>query len=479
LVGFLLLCPLAACAIAQPSDEHENAGAQQLLDELRGVYRTLFALSGDDERSRILENLIAHEMPAMRAFGLDLTRRTLLNARTVQAGLLDRAVDLIEDDSPDVRRNAAQLIATVGGERASSTLARALEREHDSAVATEIMRALSQNPGGVYVGLLRRWMAADAEPSDAAFGVALVIARKSPARLSDQDRESIRQIIGDFDPSQATPARVSLAWVLGLAEYTKAALHSDSPELRISAATAISSDPQQLDALTEIAQTDPAIFTIAADAIASHRATAAGYRLVLGLPSGSEDIKRSGVRRVLLSLNPNDLVAVVRSESDLFIRETMLRHLEEDGTAARLGDGSDWPYAVRELITTRWKINDCEGVVRASALLDGLLGGAPDAQTASERIICTIMLGQIDTASQITTDLLTQGEESVGKLADAWIAGISSLDADTTRRAEAIAAARELFGESLTPAQMRALDESGGPNPVENDSPGGDTIPPQ
>jgi len=106
---------------------------------------------------------------------------------------------------------------------------------------------------------------------------------------------------------------------------------------------------------------------------------------------------------------------------------------------------------------------------------------AEDEAAALQQTLARLLeeIEQIDTASQITTDLLTQGEESVGKLADAWIAGISSLDADTTRRAEAIAAARELFGESLTPAQMRALDESGGPNPVENDSPGEDTIPPQ
>lgn len=448
----LLIAPL--CAGQTGSTEAET---DKLLAELRQVYRTLYALSEEAERAEVLGKLLTHDAPSMRAFGLDLARRTLLNARDVPGEVLEKGTELLFDDVPSVRTNAAKLIATRGGEKSSSSLARALRAETDPDVATEILRALSQSPGEMPIEQVFEWMDRGGAVSDASFAVARTIIRKRGENVDEAARMRLRELLGSFDGETSTPSRVALAWELGMTAYVKAALRSDDIDLRTTSAERLARDGAHLNALLEAARAEPRIVPVVIEAIARHRPTVEGYRLAKELPAPSEDARREALRKIRVAMGPAALLKVARTESDLFQREALLRHIEGTGFAERLNTDTGWSEALGELIVTRTKIGDCAGVLSAGARLRSLGGEAMEERVAFCLIRCRLAMGQIDEASSMTRGMLETGEATMVGLARAWVSGIESLAKAGGNAGEASSKARELLGEALSTEQLAAL----------------------
>jgi len=440
----------------------KNAELLPVVDELKQVYRTLYALSADSERTQILDGLTGHALPQMRAFGLDLARRTLLNARGVEPKILEKSQMLLMDPSADVRLHAAQLIATRPSETGSRLLIDAIRKEDTDAVAAEILRALSLQPGDLELRSLERWMRKPGVANDAAFAAAISVIA-SGDEIPTDEREMLGAVIGEFDEIAATPSRIALAWELGIDEYVVSALASEDSDLRMASANALVERTGVLDLVLERARLDQSLFPIALRGIVAHRATADGYRVASTLPATNDDRKQEGLKRIIAAMGPLHLIEIVQAESDLFRRETMLRHIDGPAFTDRLKTDPNWALALEHLIDTRFKLGDCAGVEHAGFTLDGLRPenttspSAPSLTTDAPRIECAIVLGKIDEATTHTKRLLAVEGISSSILADAWLAGIQNLGATDSRNQQALDEFAVLFQGILTPDQLDAL----------------------
>jgi hypothetical protein len=460
------------------------AAARKTVDEqdraMVDLYARLYVRTAEPERPTLLVELLNSASPSLRALGYDLASREVLSARALPEQVITAASAGLTSGSARVRTMAAELLAKAAPRRAAPIARKLLPGEADPAAAAALMRVLARAPAADAAPAIVRWLdprgsasgpdaqmrsaAADAaaealdalladrpdlvptladdalaalgERSDAELGVADVrlLGRLVPGdNTLDSEDEGGGESEGE-DGRRATNDRRAVDRLVRL-------LRDDRDAIALAAAEALARRAETVRPVIDAAADRPALFGVAAGALATHQPTPAGFDALEALDAPSAEAKTAGRRAFLRSVGPDMALQIARTHASPAAQADILA-LTLDPSAFV----ADAPApralamaAVAEALAAT--LLDLRQPQRALEVVQDV--AQPDAaqRLADERLAALVRLGKLDLAAGLAAEL------------DADLAAIVWLDAVRAIADAALArTALDRLSDSLGPS---------------------------
>jgi len=279
-----------------------------------------------EARVQRLESLLSDPLDPMRRLGLELANRELANARTLPEGVGLAALPLLKDPSPSIRQAAADLVISLAPPGAARVLAGALLDERDPGVAGALLKAAARWPDASTRPAVLAWLESGGPAVPAATDAACALHEAGMLGGPDE-RARVLARLRESEPGALSTCGLRLLAAIGDDQDRRAVLGmlgSDRAAWRLRAAEALAGNVAQLEAVIGAADLDPALFMVAARAVAAHRPTLEGYLEVLRLRAPTPEERRSGLFTVAAGLSVPDLLGAARVTDDPAVRRALL-----------------------------------------------------------------------------------------------------------------------------------------------------------
>ncbi len=311
---------------------------RRLVESERGRF-----LSAPDVKSRstILAGMLRDELPSIRRLGIELINRELANARELGPDVGAATLDVLRDPSADVRSAAADLIDRLLPIGAPLAIRDALAKERSPNVLAKLLRLARRYPDIAPPEMLIGWLGADTAVRLAAIDA--VAALQAAGLLGAPiDLERALRTLRSERPEDLSADGLKLLCELGDESDRKVVagmLTLPSADARLGAAQALAPFPDRLDEIVAAARNDQTLFAVAAAAIARHRATLAGYQLLITLPAPNPSALREAVNALCSRLSLPDLRDAAIATVDNDVRESiLLRVVDLTATSSKMPD---------------------------------------------------------------------------------------------------------------------------------------------
>lgn len=314
-----------------------------LAERLGAVYRRLYVASPADRRGAILLELLGDEVGSLRRLGLELARRDLSSGAAPGEAVIDGAIGLLADPDPALRAEAARLIAEAGTDRAAVAVAAALERETDPKAGAALVRAAARWPTAEHASLFFLWLQRGPVARQAAIE-ALWASARAGVLGEDGLREAVRTELRATPTAELSSAGMRLLAATGTGEdrgRLASLLMSESAAVRFQTAEALAEYPDHAEAVLSAAESDGALASSAARAVAARGADPALLLRTLALPFESAGEAERETEGVIGSASVASLLEAARKTTDEGVRVRLSSAAVSRLMAPSLGDEED------------------------------------------------------------------------------------------------------------------------------------------
>jgi len=357
----------------------------------------LVAAAPDEERDAALAGLLTDALPLVRLAGLELAERSLANAQALGEPVVKALLGLLEDPEPQLRAEAASLLANIRPEGFADRLAKALRVEEDPRVAAAFLAAApAPAPLSIVDGAVQ-WLDGEPPADDAAAAFLLRTARRSWLDRPRHRRGAL-EILRERHATLTEPMAGLLA-TIGEAEdhaWLERQLEVAPPERRRMFAQVLAfGSPRSAQRLAEAAASDPSLFEAAITALVRQSPTRESLEVACALPAPSEEARRTGLTRLAEALPAEALAAAAPRIEPPSLRAEVLE--------ARLDGAPDADEAAPAGMTSL-RIQLAEAWLEAGQAEDAL-AALPD-QSSTERVLrlralALLLSGQVEEAQAI------------------------------------------------------------------------------
>ncbi|MEO1130527.1 MAG: hypothetical protein AAFX05_12595, partial [Planctomycetota bacterium] len=419
------------------------------------VYRRLYALTPEEDRSAQIAELMRAERPELQRLGLDLARRALLNARPLGQRVVAASTELLQRETRDaqLRAAAADLLDKLDPPTMPDEAAAVLLAETHPDVAAPLLRLLARHPREGLTEAVVRWAVRDGRARAAAFdaGSALL----AVGMLQPQTARRLAMAVDAVPDAELSLGAVRLLGEQGDAQRLTRLLASPEPALARAAASALVPNPEALDAILHAARSAPQLFDACEQAILLHRATTDGFEQLMSIPDVPKEALEDGLTAVARALSPTDLQRAANSVGDPRLRAQLLSHVVSPDFGQDV-DADAHRDLVRELVRAHI---DAANPTAALEIIESAWAD-PEPEDQRTQIMCLLWLGRLDDATEVS--------QTVEDAAAAWLDGLERV-IDAPIAAEIAARLDQLFAETLDAAEterLAALRERIAPVPV-------------
>jgi hypothetical protein len=256
--------------------------------QYRAAMEQLYNASDAEERHAMLLGMLREPLAAIRQLGLDLVERALDGSQRISPAIAGRVIELLTDQSPDIRGRAALLIDRLRPEGAGHPVAEALLHEKDPEVAGRLLLALRNWPTPVARDVTLHWLAFDDPAVRRRAARAALAAVEAGVLTRPEDKRAIVAALRKAAPQ--TLSREGMELLAGLGdvgdrEIVASLLTTPDVSARRMAALALGSYAELRPRLLEAAARDPQLLPVVVDAIAAGNPppTLADYDAVAGI----------------------------------------------------------------------------------------------------------------------------------------------------------------------------------------------------
>lgn len=277
-------------------------------------------------RSGVLIQLLRDDQGSLRRLGIELVNRELANARELGPGVGYASLELLKDPAADVRSAGADLIDRLIPTGAALAVREALARERDPNVLAKLLRLTKRFPDIAPPELLMGWLGAETAVRRAAID-AIAALQASGQLASPIDHQRALQTLRSERPEDLSLDGLRLLCELGNDQDRDAVarlLSLPSADARLRAAQALDPFAPHLDRIVDVAKSDASLFSIAASALARHRANLAGYRALVSLPAPTPAAMREAINALCRRMPLLELLEAARETPDAETRESIL-----------------------------------------------------------------------------------------------------------------------------------------------------------
>lgn len=408
---------LAGRADRVARDRERTVG--RLVDVLR---RTYLESGSIEARWEMAAAWLRDDQPAVRRLAIELIRREIANARVPTDEVAAAALELLSSPTAEFRLAGAELVYTLAPRNTAEAVNDALIRETDAEVAAALLRAVQRWPTVGAKGAVLEWLRSET--------VARPQAVRAAAALIDEgvfaDREQVASVldavrripaaelpVSGFDLIARRGTAQDRSMMCGLLTGQFSGRTGKGEIARV-----LVPFEESLAALIEAAPSDPDVFRAAADALALHRPTLAGYSQLLSMRAPSEGARVDAVRALVGRMTTGQALAAARLTRDPVLREAALVAMLE-GAAGHLvlpmhsagAPVTPRPAVVAGMILlaqTRLAKDDPEGALAAlegfgSGGIAARLDGNPAVQAL--RLRAMVRLGRLEEAEAVGAPL--------------------------------------------------------------------------
>ncbi|MFG0251300.1 MAG: hypothetical protein ACF8NJ_00330, partial [Phycisphaerales bacterium JB038] len=436
----------------------EVMGRDEQLEELRSRFvrmiQLLYTATPPEQRSALLADLLQDEEASVRRTATDLVERAMGDAVALEESVTQALALMLGDADAGLRGRAARLLANLGAPEVGALVGRAYLSEQDATAMREFLLVLAREPQAETLDQVSTHLQQGVLP--ALTGQALLAASDGEL-LSAAQQTTLREHLRAVDPTQLPASNVALLARLG-GDADRAELlpllESEAVDIKKALARELAQRPEHVDLLARHAG-DPALYSIALDAVTRHRANLEGARTLLGLRpanGGAETMWLDKLAGLAGRLPLNDLRTLddelLAAEVPLLTQRAHLRLLEVARSrfpAAPEQHLGHW----QELLTrlTTWCL-ERDQIGPAVEVLD-VLRSAPPASAAYKRAQTIVYLrqGRLEDAAALLPDV------------SLWLDVAQSLQEGQPERFNAICQeVQERFADQLDEAQRTRLD---------------------
>lgn len=383
----------------------QNASLQSQLDAARArliqAYEDMFPSLEQAARLAILPALLDDQEPSVRAFAVERIQRLLRDTSTIPTGLQDKLAQRLSDEVPAIRRQAAELLDSLGYEPIAELVAQAIVEERDPVVTSTYVKILAARTSPNALDPLTALLADPAHRNEAADALwTLLTSDHSSPEAIDTVREALRPVLGARD--NATLVRL-MAYAGAEPDRTplEALLDGDDADLRRAVGEGFARCGYQQPLLDRAG--DESIYPFALQSLEPSAGDFNGFRTIARLrpPAGHLAQWEQTISRVAARL-PRDSVLQV---------DDLLRELNYASPRLRsnlLGRVATLPTEQlsdpdRRAVIQRWTplLLDLGEWHRAFEVLDTLPEVAPASPLGRLKFRAALLTGRYDVAVQI------------------------------------------------------------------------------
>ncbi len=444
-------------ALLSAQGEAVRQSTQQLTEaytRLVGIYSRLHLLTPTAERSPLIVELLTETAEPLRALGLDLAERALLNAEPVEETVAVALENLLADASPRVRARAASVLDTMALPSSTPPLTDALARETEPTAAIPLLRAAARRGAPAAAPDVVRWIERDSPARATAIqAIADLLAAGFSPNSTTRDR-LLAALLPTLD-DDAPPAR---AWEvlarMGRSAELAAALHDQEADRANAAAAALLPLPAHTRTITDAALERPLLAPLAVLAIRMHNPTAEGYRTIYSFLPQDPDERAAVVDQFVRAMPPIERSAAAARDQDPANKLLLLAFAEDPAALASVPN----PQAViASRLDLLLQTAQHEVVLQSIQALPENTDRTP---FAPQRVRALLRLLRFDEAAAAST-----APAPAPALAEVWLDELTNTN-HPARAAELAVHIRTLFDTSLTTEQRSRLDTIAPPTPT-------------
>lgn len=422
----------------------EASARASAVTRLVDLYRRLLAAKPAAERAALLEEMIQAPESPVRLAAFELAHWELQSGRQVSPAFATLSMEQLKSPYAALRTEAAKLINRIGVEAGQGPVLAALEVEADAGAAAAMLASIAQRwPSPSARVAVLRWLEAPDAAGEAARRAALALYRAG--HLSDPlDREAVLAALRAVAPENLQESGLRLLGIMGEPSDRRAIvglLASPGAVPQTTIAAIVSGWPDSIDALGEAVRTEPTLYVIWGEALASLEPTAEGFTKFVSVPPPNQEQFLNVAERFATRMNAENMVRAA-AQVGYTCRVRMLQHLVTHTGVEREREAVGW----------------------------GLLDLAEAAIATQEAVVARVALTAVPEDSEAWSSprasmiriMVSETQEEIARVTEAdagvWLdAAIASLVLDPARTAAIISSIGERFGESLTEEQQARL----------------------
>ncbi len=438
-------------ATLQQQVQEQRLATDRTSRELFSTYRDLFPALPIAEQLERLERLLEDRLPPLRDFGLNRVGVLARDSVRIPPNVVNLVRIRLNDDVPELRLAAADLLDELGDERAAEAIATRLNAEASPQVIAGLLNVLSRRPTQAALAPALRLLASETSAGVAADALWQML--QAPPLNTPENIAQVR------DPARLaarslTPATLRLAALAGddhdIGDLT-ALLDHDDPARRAAVAEGFWKRGLRQPLIDRAV--DEAVYPFAIRAIADGPADLPAFSLLAGMrpPESHRRLWSEVVLRFAARLPPNDLLAIDDVLRNIAYADVALRRDLLLQAAAQPRDALAATSRLKIVERLAPMLIDLGEAGRAYELIVSINGAAATAPAlAVPRFQAAALTGHFDLAAQVQPD------------AEVWI---SLLTREFERGNPACPRLHDeivrRFSSQLSPASMARLNEIG------------------
>lgn len=373
--------------------------------ELFSTYHDLYPALPIDEQLRRLGQLLQHKLAPVRAFALSRVGILTRDSVRMPPEVVDLVRAALNDEAPDLRQSAAQLLDELNDEHTADAVAARLAVEQSPQVAGALLAVLGRRPTPAAIDPALRLLDDQAVGDQAADAL---WAMMQSTVATTEGRAKVREAVHNAMQRRASAATLRLAAYLGDdRDVVDLTLVLDGEDRRLRGAVAEGFCKRGLRQPLIDRADDEAIYPFAIRALADGPADLAAFNLLVGMKPADSNKRlwSEMVIKLASRLQPADLPAADDALKNLAYADAGLRRDAMIGAAALPRD--TLPAADRLRIVERLAplLIDLGDAVRAWDILE-TLSSSPSV-TPSLRVVhfqAAALTGHFDRAAQMQGD---------------------------------------------------------------------------
>ncbi len=426
----------------------------ELESQLADVFRRLHA-STPDNRSKIVEELLLSEMPSLRALGLNLASRALLNAEPLNDAIGRAALKSLNDSDPTNRAAAAQLLSALELPEIAAAARKSLRQETDAGSAAALLALSARWPDEQTTRAATRWLDSD-DPIVREAAAAHLLSAETRGLLDDPAyRKPSLDALRRTKRGELGIAAIRLLGRIGEEKDRRAffaLLDDENSARRVAAAQSLVDWPSSIERLVAAAEKHSDILLPAVRALAQHRPQSSAAIWAMRQLSAATDEPASqdtltGFEALVSALPPGELGALVRS--------------------VRIKEVAHRPLVTALANSQPGVLRNTPGRVGAFLELAELCLDRADPESASRALASVAGRAARDEALRFRLDFLTSAwrgsltdQARAGADTQLWIEAVRRISpASPERAAELVHAFEEQFRAVLSEDEAAALAE--------------------
>jgi hypothetical protein len=294
-------------------------------DRVAEGFRRLYIATPNEERSKLLSQMMLDTRPELRDVGLEIVSRELAAGKALDSSVADAAVRLLRAGDARIRARAAVLVSQLGAATSGPMVLEALATEKDGEAAGAMLLTLARAPDAAAAPAVLRWLNI---PETRAQALDALLALQRAGELAPEHEQAIITALRQTEPTRLTASGIRLLATIGTdadRQRLTVLIEIGSTAAKTAAAEALAEHPEFVDPIILAARRDPTLFSAAIRSVMLWRPTVTGLMAIADMAATSPQEHRAGLLRLAAALPIVDLLAVAASTgSDLSLRESLL-----------------------------------------------------------------------------------------------------------------------------------------------------------